>query len=695
MKFTFKIVIVLFLISSQSFAQSSFQRVVTDVGNLQLSLTNAGTIGDPSMASASANKPSMQYPKQSGKEHLFESGLWIGALVNGQTAVSTASIDAASGYTTGASGFEFTANLSTSVIQRSILTNNNYYSSSAISHQDFVMDFTDANTIVPGTITPIAGHTIPLKAGVHLESYAWDYGFADYFVILNYTITNNSTNTWDSVWIGNWSDLIVRNISVTTASGTSFFNKGANGWLDSFKAVYAYDFNGDPGYTNSYGAMLFLGSEYKNLFFHPDNATAITNAGYSAPKVNLNFWRYTDISATPPYISGFPSDDVTRYVRMSTGVNPPATDIFLTSADNRTELLSVGPYRTVAPGESINYVIGFVCAKQGGPYSPNCVDDFNNRSELAAHLSWAQRTYKGEDVNNNGILDAGEDLNGNGKLDRYILPSPPATPIVKIIPSDKVIDIYWDENAERSVDPISKVKDFEGYNLYRNIIGTDNNLTNGITTVPIATWDKTGDSIGYNNGFSAIRLNQPKFFDGDTTPYWYHYQMSGLLNGWKYAITITSFDKGNSALNLESLESSTVNNTFNVWSGTKADSSDKATVGVYPNPYTIDAAWDGTTARTHKLYFYNLPPHALVTIYTLSGEIVASFNHDAATNKGDDIDWYNTFGGDDSKRILPGGEHAYDILSNAKQALVQGLYLYSVKNLDSGKEQRGNFAVVR
>ena len=421
MKFSYKIFLVLLFISSQTIAQSSFQRVVTDVGNLQLSLTNAGTIGDPSMASASANKPSMQYPKQSGKEHLFESGLWIGALVNGQTAVSTASIDATSGYTTGASGFEFTSNIGNSITQRSILTNNNYYSASAISHQDFVMDFTDANTIVPGTITPISGHTIPLNAGVHLESYAWDYGFADYFVILNYTITNNSTNTWDSVWIGNWSDLIVRNISVTTASGTSFFNKGANGWLDSFKAVYAYDFNGDPGYTNSYGAMLFLGSEYRNLFFHPDNAATITNAGYSAPKVNLNFWRYKDISATPPYISGFPGDDVTRYVRMSSGVNPLATDIFLNTADNRTELLSVGPYRSVQPGESINYVIGFVCAKQGGPYSPNTVDDFNNRSELAAHLSWAQRTYKGEDVNNNGVLDAGEDLNGNGKLDRYIL----------------------------------------------------------------------------------------------------------------------------------------------------------------------------------------------------------------------------------------------------------------------------------
>ncbi len=722
MKFSIKILSLLFLISAQTFAQSSFQRVVTDAGNMQLSLTNAGTIGDPSMASASANNPSMQYPKSTGIEHLFESGIWIGAIVNGQTAVSTASVDATSGYTTGGTGFEFTSNIGQTISQRSSLTNNNYYSASAISHQDFVMDFTDANTIVPGTITPISGHTIPLNAGVHLESYAWNYGFADYFVILNYTITNNSTSTWDSVWLGHWSDLIVRNVSVTTASGTNFFNKGACGWLDSFKAVYAYDYNGDAGYTNSYGSEIFLGSEYRNVFFHPDNAALVNYNGFASPKVNLNFWRYKDVSATPPYISGYAGDDVTRYLRLSTGVNSPNTNIFLTTPDNRTELLSVGPYVSVHLGESINYVIGFVCAKQGGPSTPNTVDDYSTRAALTQHLNWASRTYKGEDVNNNGlldtinedknhnhILDAGEDLNHDGmldtfyedinhnrKLDRYILPAPPADPIVKIVPSDNRVDIYWDENAERSIDPISKIKDFEGYNIYRNMISsTDANLTNGSETKPIATWDKMGDSIGYNNGFAAVRLNQPKYFSGDTTPYWYHYSMTGLLNGWKYTITVTAFDEGDPAQNLPSLESSTVNNTFNVWSGTSADSSDKYKVGVYPNPYTINAAWDGTTARTHKLYFYNLPPHALVTIYTLNGEVVAAFNHDAATYNGNDIDWFNTFGGDSTKRIMPGGEHAYDILSNSKQALTQGLYLFSVKDLNTGKEQRSQFAVIR
>ena len=127
------------LLCLQAYAQSSFSRQVSDPGNLTLSFTNAGTIGDPSMATSS-NRPSMQYPKGSGIEHLFEGGLWIGAKVAGQTAVSTASVDAASGYTTGAAGFEFTAPLGNSINQRSSLTSNNYYSSSAISHQDLLIE---------------------------------------------------------------------------------------------------------------------------------------------------------------------------------------------------------------------------------------------------------------------------------------------------------------------------------------------------------------------------------------------------------------------------------------------------------------------------------------------------------------------------------------------------------------------------
>lgn len=682
------------LLCSQANAQSSFSRQVTDPGNLTLSFTNAGTIGDPSMATSS-NRPSMQYPKGSGIEHLFEGGLWIGAKVAGQTAVSTASIDAASGYTTGAAGFEFTAPLGNSINQRSSLTSNNYYSSSAISHQDLLIDFTDKYTVVPGTTTPISSHNVPLGADVHLETYAWNYGYADYFVICNYKITNHSTTAWDSAYIGLWTDLIVRNVNVTSASGTSFFNKGASGWLDTAKAIYAYDYNGDPGYTNSYGAMLFLGAEYRNLFFHPDNASAITAAGYPNPLVNANFWRYKDLGPAPPYISGFPDDDVKRYSRMKTGVNSPGSNIFLNTADNRTQLLTVGPFVQIAPNETVYFTVAFLCAKQTGPSLPHTNDDYSTRANLMSNIEWAKRTYRGEDVNNNGILDAGEDLDADNILDRYILPSPPHDPHVKIVPGDGKIDIYWDNIAEASIDPISKKKDFEGYKLYRSNVNKGNDGNDAtIAYNQIGQWDQIGDSVGYNNGFSAIKI-APKTFDGDSITYTYHYEMSGLLSGWRYEVVLTAFDEGDKNQGLDPLESSFITNTFNVFPGTAAISDDTTAIGVYPNPFVVEAAWDGGTATSHKIYFNHLPANCLITIYTQSGDVVTSFNHETEASANSTIDWYKLNGGNPETRVLASGEHAYDLLSATRQTISSGLYYFSVKDLSTGFVKRGQFVVVR
>ena len=85
-----------------------------------------------------------------------------------------------------------------------------------------LMDFSDQNIIIPGTAITINEHTQPLNAQVHLESYAWNFSFADYFVILRYTITNSGTSTWENVRTGLWSDMVVRNVNVNTDFGSAF-----------------------------------------------------------------------------------------------------------------------------------------------------------------------------------------------------------------------------------------------------------------------------------------------------------------------------------------------------------------------------------------------------------------------------------------------------------------------------------------
>ena len=172
--------------------------------------------------------------------------------------------------------------------------------------------------------------------------------------------------------------------------------------------------------------------------------------------------------------------------------------------------------------------------------------------------------------------------------------------------------------------------------------------------------------------------------------------MNGLLNGWQYLIIVTAFDQGDEELRLQSLESSFIENAFTVTIGSEANDDFKnRKVGVYPNPYKINAAWDGSTERTRKIWFYNLPARCEVNIYTLSGDIVASLDHDAGTYVGNDILWYDNFGGDDDKRIFPGGEHAWDLLSESGQSITQGLYLFSVKDMDTKEVQQGKFSVVK
>ena len=72
--------------------------------------------------------------------------------------------------------------------------------------------------------------------------------------------------------------------------------------------------------------------------------------------------------------------------------------------------------------------------------------------------------------------DTTEDVIANGEIDRYILPTPPSPPKLKVIPADKKVTLLWNNDSENSVDFISKTKDFEGYRVYRSFLGNDLSL---------------------------------------------------------------------------------------------------------------------------------------------------------------------------------------------------------------------------
>lgn len=685
--------------STRSFAQASFDERLTTSSNIRVTINNLGMIGNGFRGSFNIlNYPSCEFPQGSGVEHLFQGGLWIGGLINGsQVAVSTGAIDDATGYSTGKGGFEFSAALGSKITERSSLIDNPLYSNTAISHQDFLSDFTDKNIIVPGTSILINNHQFPLGADVHFEAYNYNFNFANYFVILNYEITNNSTATWDSVYIGYWKDGVVRNTNITVPAGSAFYNKGGNGYLDSLLIAYEFDATGDPGFTESYVGLKFLGAIDKDGLAHP-----LVRPNFVA---HYNAWQFQN-SADPLYFS--PGDDNQKYGKMTQGLNQRSdweTLIrpTLRQANNRSHLMSVGPFRQVLPGESINVSFALVCAKKKEDGNPNSADNDFQKEILVQNSQFAQTAYNGEDANFNGVLDPGEDRDEDGKITRFVLPSPPSIPRTKIVPSNNTIDIYWSNNAEASVDPISKKKDFEGYRIYKSSVGFDvQNATDVISALNlVAEFDQQANTVFNNTGFNSIRLADSISFgeldnNGDSIYYFYKYSFTNLQNGWQHAIAITAFDQGDAVNNLESLESSTLPSLKRVFPGTPAnDNFDQGEPFVYPNPYYGLAEWEGASQNPEdkKIYFANLPADCEVRIYSNSGDLVDYFNH-SDNYKGEDLRWMSTYSNPE-QAVFAGGEHAWDLLSADNQIIARGTYLFSVRDNKTGKEFRGKFALIK
>jgi hypothetical protein len=750
----------LFMWLPAAHGQAPFEQEVVNVGNTGLTITNAGFIGRSNVRNAPTGPPSFEYPLNSGIEHLFEAGLWIGAIraSDGATTVRTGAVTSSSGYSTGAAGYELYQ--LEPIRPRSSLPSSDFFSPRAVSQQDFLTAYSDTSRTVPGTSVPTPDPQGALGAKVEQTSYAWGFPFTESFVIVNFDIINTSEAAWDSVYVGLFHDLVVRNVNTTTESGSAFFNKGGLGYIDSLQTSYAFNAGGQEETQNTYGAVSFLGGEWTNpatgreRFFHPSVAERYQRDGLTRPYLNPRWWKFSGGQAELTR----PGGDQARYQRMSTPYPNPAVyegcvspgpppDVLNTDCQDpsyrqavrdwyerlRTDglqgsgnwigLTPVGPARRVAPGDTLTMTFAFVAALKPEPFQGQAekrTDTEASRRILRENVDWARRTYAGEDNNYNGRLDPGEDVNNNGQLDRYLIPEPPRAPNLRVEfedagttaggQQDTRVALYWGKRAERSIDPITGETDFEGYRIYRSSPGDDQaggNILNEASLV--AQFDSTvaRDTLadgsvqvrnreGFNNGFEAIRLDEPVTFEGDSTEYYYKYVADDLSNGWQYLFTVTAFDEGAPEAGLPSFSSSRTTNATRVFPGTPpADGSgdgERPEVGVYPNPYRVRAAWDGESSRNRQLNFYNLPPRSEIRIFTLAGELVKRISHDAATYEGDSR-WYETFSG--PNRQVAGGEHSWDILSENNLDISSGLYLYSVENLKTGDIQRGKFVIIK
>jgi hypothetical protein len=677
-----------------SFGQESGLPKVTDdvstkytsVGNIGLTITNYGTIGNRLITWPT--QPSCEYPRGSKIEHIYQGGLWVGGMRNGLLHVSTAASDRVTRSTSQGliDGYEFTSAIGDTITELSTLTDNrppnSQFSTSAISHQDFICDYVDTNRRVPGAGDSIINHE-PLGIKVHQETYAWNFPFTDYFVILRYQIINVSADTLDSLYVGFWNNSVVRNTNYVRPGTPGYFDYTGQGFTDTARMAYSFDYSGAPGGppADSYFGLKLLGTTP-----FPVGVTALDSL---KSNTFYNAWGYRISDPNADWLAS-PTDDensdprFSRYSRMTTSMPKSFIDALRLTPRNVTYLLSTGPFRRLNPHDTLEVVFGAVCAKKAGTSAAR-FDSLTQRKNLYSNASWAQKSYNGS------VID--------GQLVRYSLPKPPRSPKARVEVQNQSCVLYWDKStSEESIDPISAQKDFEGYRIYRTAPGADFlNHDNFLLDIPIVGDFDKYDGLGYNTGFSRILLSQPKTFPGDSVQYWYRFPPAGdttqQLNGWQYLLGVSAYDQGDSANGVPSLESA--KSLFRAIPGTMPVEDKSTSVGVYPNPYYANAHWDGGQERQRKIYFYNLPSRCEIRIYTLAGDVVAVLDHDASSDNGQGIEWFSTFGDPGTTPQFAGGEHAWDLVTRYDQAIATGLYLFTVENKATHDVKRGKFMIIK
>jgi hypothetical protein len=131
--------------------------------------------------------------------------------------------------------------------------------------------------------------------------------------------------------------------------------------------------------------------------------------------------------------------------------------------------------------------------------------------------------------------------------ENYNFIQPPDKPQVQAVAGDGRVTLYWDDRAERSIDRISKLRDFEGYRIYR---ATDPGFLdsyyitdgrgNASSFAPVAQFDLVNEI----SGFFPIALNGTQFFLGDNTGLVHSWTDTTAVNGMNYFYAVTAYDRG-------------------------------------------------------------------------------------------------------------------------------------------------------
>jgi hypothetical protein len=297
---------------------------------LRLSFTNYGLLGTNFTYAA----PSLEYPQGSSYDHMPRAGLWVGAVRagSGDTLVTTATLDINNG-SNAILNSEFRPSADDNIYLLSSLVNDMRYSPDGVSEMDYVTQYDDLSPAGDGTVEP---HR-PLGIQVRQSIYSWSFSSYSHILFLHYVIRNVSAGALQNVYVGLYSEF---------ASGNRSGNLGYSNWYRKKWLVYDPDLRlirehycqnqPVPAACQLQLVPYWVGAQ---LLTPPD-----TVAGQ---RVTLAAWPWAAGSTVR-------DQDTERYAIMSAGtIANTNADSLMPYTGDPVELLALGPFATIAAGDSI------------------------------------------------------------------------------------------------------------------------------------------------------------------------------------------------------------------------------------------------------------------------------------------------------------------------------------------------------
>ena len=234
-----------------------------------------------------------------------------------------------------------------------------------------------------------------------------------------------------------------------------------------------------------------------------------------------SFWALPYTNTVP----NVPKDDVHFWELLSSDSISIDQVLLATPGDN-IFVYSSGPF-VLEPGATQRFSIALLMG--------------DSRDDLVLNSETAQR-----------ILEA-----------NYLFAQPPPKPIVRAVPGDGRVTLYWDNEAEQTTDPLTGSQDFEGYKVYRSLDPTFSDVVtitdaNGSPFLrsPLVGADGTRAQFDLVNQWQGLHPVEYvgrgiKFNLGTNSGLVHEYVDSTVMNGVTYYYGVASYDHGFDSLGVQ------------------------------------------------------------------------------------------------------------------------------------------------